>query len=74
MNPTAKLFIIGGIVLIALGVVWQFGGKYLQVLGRLPGDIAIEKENVRFYFPIVTCIIVSVVGSLILYVIRMFRG
>jgi len=74
MNPTAKLLIVAGIVLIALGVVWQFGGKYLQFLGRLPGDIAVEKENVRFYFPIVTCLLISVVGSLILYVVRMFRG
>ncbi|HZG57656.1 DUF2905 domain-containing protein [Paenibacillus sp.] len=74
MNPTAKLFIVAGLVLIAVGVVWQFGGKYLQFLGRLPGDIAVEKEGFRFYFPIVTCIVISVVGSLILYVIRMFRG
>ncbi|UUZ95925.1 DUF2905 domain-containing protein [Paenibacillus sp. P25] len=41
-------------------------------LGRLPGDIAIEKENVRFYFPVVTCIVISVVLSLIMYAIRWF--
>jgi len=74
MNPTAKFLIAAGIVLVILGVVWQFGGKYLQFLGRLPGDIAVEKENVRFYFPIVTCLIISVVVSLILYLVRMFRG
>jgi len=74
VNPTAKLFIVAGLALIAIGVVWQFGGKYLQFLGRLPGDIAVEKEGFRFYFPIVTCIVISIVGSLVLYLFRMFRG
>lgn len=73
MNPTTKFLIAAGIVLIIAGIVWQFGGKYLQWLGRLPGDIAIEKENVRFYFPIVTCIVISVAGSLIMYLFRLFR-
>jgi hypothetical protein len=73
MNPTAKLLVVIGIVCIVAGLIWQVGGKYLTFLGRLPGDISIEKENVRFYFPIVTCIILSVVGSLIMYLIRLFR-
>lgn len=72
MNPIAKLLISGGIVLIVLGALWQVGGRFLH-LGRLPGDIAIEKENFRFYFPIVTCIILSVVLSAIFYVIRLFK-
>ncbi|WP_166244237.1 DUF2905 domain-containing protein [Paenibacillus turpanensis] len=71
MNPTAKFLIIAGVVLIVAGLLWQIGGRFLQ-LGRLPGDIVIEKENVRFYFPIVTCIIVSIAGSLILYLFRFF--
>ncbi|MCI3923095.1 DUF2905 domain-containing protein [Paenibacillus sp. TRM 82003] len=73
MNAMAKLLITAGVVLVVLGVVWQFGGKYLQFLGRLPGDIRVERENMSFYFPIVTCILISVVGSLILYLIRLFR-
>jgi hypothetical protein len=73
MNPVAKLLVAAGIVLIALGVVWQFGGKYLQFLGRMPGDIRVEKENFNFYFPVVTCIVISVVGSLLMYLFRMFR-
>jgi len=40
---------------------------------ELPGDIAYEKGNVRFYFPIVTCIVISVVLSLIFYVVRLFN-
>lgn len=73
MNPTAKLLIAAGIVLIVAGLIWQVGGRYLQWLGKLPGDIAVEKENVRFYFPIVTCILISVVGSLLMYLFRMFK-
>lgn len=71
MNPVAKLLIIGGIVMIVAGLLWSVGSKFLH-LGRLPGDIVVEKENFKFYFPIVTCIAVSVVLSLIMYVIRMF--
>jgi hypothetical protein len=72
MNPVAKLLIIGGIVLIIIGIIWQVGGKFFP-LGRLPGDIVIEKENVKFYFPIVTSIVLSILFSLILYLFRLFR-
>ena len=72
MNPVAKLLIVGGVIMIAVGLLWQVGGRFLN-LGRLPGDIMVEKENVRFYFPVVTCIVISVVLSLIMYVIRLFR-
>jgi hypothetical protein len=46
----------------------------LPTLGRLPGDIVIERQNSRFYFPIVTCIVVSVVLSLVTWLIRALRG
>ncbi|TDF95526.1 DUF2905 domain-containing protein [Paenibacillus piri] len=69
MNPVAKLLIVGGIVMIVAGLLWAVGGKYLN-LGRLPGDIAVDKGNFKFYFPVVTCIVISVVLSLIMYVIR----
>ncbi|MED1726067.1 DUF2905 domain-containing protein [Brevibacillus parabrevis] len=72
MNPIAKLLVIGGAVLIVIGLLWQVGGRFLP-LGRLPGDIVVEKENVKFYFPIVTCIVISVVLSLLMYVIRFFK-
>lgn len=71
MNQFPKLLIVGGIVLIAVGLVWMAVGRFLH-LGRLPGDIVIEKENFKFYFPIVTCIVLSVVLSLIMYIIRLF--
>jgi hypothetical protein len=71
MPSFPKLLIAAGCLLILVGVGWHFGSKL--GLGRLPGDIAIQKENVRFYFPITTSILVSIVLSLIAYVIRYFR-
>ena len=71
MNSIPKLLMAAGAVLFIVGLVRMAVGKYIP-LGRLPGDIAVEKENVRFYFPIVTSIVVSVALSLILYVIRLF--
>lgn len=72
MNPVAKLLIIGGVMLVIIGILWQIGGRFLP-LGRLPGDIAIEKENFRFYFPVVTSIVISIVLSLIVYLFRLFK-
>ncbi|WP_047155474.1 DUF2905 domain-containing protein [Aneurinibacillus tyrosinisolvens] len=71
MNPVAKVMIIGGVVLIILGLLWQVGGRFLS-LGRLPGDIVVERDNFRFYFPVATSIILSVVLSLIFYLFRFF--
>lgn len=66
-----KLLIVSGIVLVVLGVLGMIAGRFIN-LGRLPGDIAIERGHFKFYFPIVTCIIASVALSLIAYVIRWF--
>ena len=59
-----KIFIIIGVLFIIVGLVYPFLKDI--GLGRLPGDIVIKKENSSFYFPIVTCIIISIVISLIL--------
>lgn len=74
MNPIAKALIIAGVALIVAGVVWQFGGKYLGFLGRLPGDISYQRENFRFYFPLMTSVLVSVVLSLLVWLFRRFGG
>jgi hypothetical protein len=58
----AKLLIIVGIVLVAVGLAWLAGERL--GLGRLPGDIVIERESVRIYLPLMTSLIVSVVLSL----------
>ncbi|WP_059045978.1 DUF2905 domain-containing protein [Paenibacillus rubinfantis] len=71
MSNVPKMLILAGTVLIVIGLVWMLLGRFVQ-LGKLPGDIAIERGNFRFYFPIVTCIVISVVFSLILAVIRWF--
>lgn len=60
-----KLLIIAGVVLIAVGLVWLVGERF--GLGRLPGDFVIERGNVRFYLPLMTSLIVSVVLSLIFW-------
>ena len=57
-----------GLALVAVGLLWPWLGKL--GLGRMPGDIAIERGEFRFYFPIVTCLVVSVVVSLILWLLN----
>lgn len=71
MNNVPKLLVGAGIVLIVIGLIWMFLGRFIN-LGRLPGDIAIEKGSFKFYFPVVTCIVISVVLSVIAYIARMF--
>ncbi|AKP79636.1 hypothetical protein AS52_04681 [Priestia megaterium Q3] len=66
MNDMPKVLITLGGILVVIGLLWQF-------VGKLPGDIFIKKGNTTFYFPIVTCILVSVVLSLIFYVIGRFK-
>ncbi|HEY2539167.1 MAG TPA: DUF2905 domain-containing protein [Stellaceae bacterium] len=57
-----------GLVLVLVGLLWPLLSKL--GFGRLPGDIVIERGNVRFYFPIVTCLIVSVVLSFFLWLLN----
>jgi Protein of unknown function (DUF2905) len=72
MTTQGKYLIIVGISITLIGVVWYFFGDKLKFIGRLPGDIRIEKENFSFYFPITTMIIVSVLLNLALRIIRRF--
>jgi hypothetical protein len=72
MDPTrelGKLLLVGGIVLAAAGAFLFFGARLPFRLGRLPGDIAIQGRRGSFYFPIVTCILLSVVFTLILRIV-----
>lgn len=64
----SRLLIIFGLVLIAAGLLWPLAGKL--GLGRLPGDIVIERENFRLYLPLGTSLAISVVLSLILWLVN----
>ena len=65
----AKFLIAAGLILAAIGLVLLFAGK-IPWLGRLPGDIFYRGKDVTFYFPVVTCLVVSVILSLILWFIN----
>ena len=64
----SRTLIIFGLVLVAAGVLWPFVGKL--GLGRLPGDIAIQRPGFSFYFPLMTSLIISVVLSVILWLVN----
>jgi hypothetical protein len=63
-----RMLIFAGVALIVAGVVWSVAERF--GLGRLPGDIAIERENFRFYFPVTTSILISIVMSLLVWLFR----
>jgi hypothetical protein len=64
-----KLLIIVGVVLVVAGGLWLWAGK-LPLLGRLPGDLRIERENFSFYFPLGTCLLISIVLSFVLWLLK----
>jgi len=65
MNEMAKLMIFGGLAIAAVGVVLLAVGK-LSGGGWLPGDIVVQRKNFTFFFPIVTCVVVSIVLTIVL--------
>jgi hypothetical protein len=69
MNEIGKLLVISGLLMAAVGaLLWSGVGR--GWLGRLPGDIHYSRGNAHFYFPIVTCLILSVLLTLILWLLR----
>ena len=69
-SDTGKWIIAIGLFVVIVGVIVYFFHDKLHWIGRLPGDIRIEKENFRFYFPIATMIVFSLVLTLIIQVIK----
>jgi len=69
VNDIGKALIVLGIALILVGALFSLGGK-LPWLGRLPGDIDIKREHFRFYFPVTTCLIISVILTLLFRLLR----
>jgi hypothetical protein len=72
MTPIGKWLFFAGLAVAGIGlVIWLVGGRgWLDWVGRLPGDIRIEKQGSRLHFPIVTCIVVSIAVSLLLTLLR----
>ncbi len=70
MPQIGKFLVIVGIILIIAGLILWLGGNKLGWIGHLPGDIRIERENFRIYFPITTMIVISIVLSVILWLFR----
>ena len=64
----ARFFILAGLAIVLIGFLWPYLSRL--GLGRLPGDIIIRRDGVTFYFPIVTCLLVSVAFSLVLWVLN----
>ena len=69
-QQTGKVLLVIGIFIIIAGIIVYFFHDYLKWIGKLPGDIRIEKENFRFYFPITTMVILSIILSLLLVIFR----
>lgn len=67
-SPMSQILITLGGALIVIGLLWPLLQK--AGLGRLPGDIAIQKENFRFYFPLATSIIISLILTLLFWFFR----
>jgi hypothetical protein len=66
IHNIGKILILFGIIITAAGLLLTFSAK-IPWLGKLPGDILIQKKNVTFYFPLVTCIIISVLLTILLW-------
>jgi len=73
MADIGKMLVVLGIVIAAAGLVFMLLGRTNLPLGRLPGDILYRGKHTTFYFPLATCILLSVVLSLVLYLIGRFR-
>ncbi len=69
MAPIGKILILIGFVLVGAGILFLLSDK-IPWLGRLPGDITIKRDNFSFYFPLATCIIISLIVSLIFWLFR----
>lgn len=72
MHPVARLLISLGLLLVLAGLAWHFGSRYLH-LGHLPGDLVFGRGRFRVYLPLATSVLLSVILSVVLYLIGHFR-
>ena len=73
LRELGRLLLFLGLLLVAVGVTLVFGARLPFRLGRLPGDIVYRSRNTAFYFPIVTCLVLSVLLTIVLWVISVLR-
>jgi hypothetical protein len=72
LAPLGKFLLIAGIILAIIGIIIAYG-PMIPFIGRLPGDIYIKRENFSFYFPITSSIIISIILTLIFFLISRFK-
>jgi hypothetical protein len=68
--PMGRMLITLGLMLVVVGLIVTFAGRLPFRLGRLPGDIHIQGRNSSFYFPVVTCLLLSLLFSLVMWIFR----
>jgi len=73
LRESGKLLIIVGLMLAVVGAVFYAGSKLPFRLGRLPGDILVQGKSSTFYFPVVTCLVLSLVLTLLTWLFSSFR-
>jgi hypothetical protein len=73
MQQLGRLLLLAGAILLVLGALFYFGPKLPFRIGRLPGDIVHRGQHGTFYFPLASCIVISVVASLVVWLINNFR-
>jgi len=69
MTEFGKILLVGGLVLAGVGLLLLLSGK-IGWIGKLPGDITVRRENFTFYFPLATCLLISIVLSLLFWFFR----
>jgi hypothetical protein len=72
MSSLGKLLVVFGGAIVLVGLVFMLAGRANLPIGRLPGDIVYRGKNTSFYFPIVTCILLSIILSLIMWIFGRF--
>jgi len=73
LGELGKLLLVAGMILVVAGALLLFGVRLPLRLGRLPGDIVYHRRHGSFYFPVVTCIVLSLVLSLLIWIVNFFR-
>ena len=73
MSDLGKALIFFGLIVVAAGLLLVLAGRTNLPIGRLPGDLLYRRKNTTIYFPLATCLILSLVVSLVLYLINHFR-